>query len=200
MELQGYNDMSRKRKHELSSERKKQKSVEKELDNEVKILNTANNRQTTTNKNKKDETEEITKKIRDGEKQILELQQEESQWIKKIKFLSSCRERMARNASQAMSEARARKQELKVKELLILDLAKKLQETEFKLKSYVALYEEVKNARNKYVASIQNSSQNLAEMKERIKIVQNEVEILRNESVEKDKALTESRHGVQVEI
>lgn len=99
-----------------------------------------------------------------------------------------------------MSEARARKQELKVKELLILDLAKKLQETEFKLKSYVALQEEVKNQRNKYVASIQNSSQNLAEMKERIKIVQNEVEILRNESVEKDKALTESRHGVQVEI
>jgi len=54
--------MSKKRKNELLSERTKQKSVEKELDNEVKILNAANTRQATTNKNKKDETEEITKK------------------------------------------------------------------------------------------------------------------------------------------
>jgi len=45
------------------------------------------------------------------------------------------------------------KEELKVKELLILDLTKKQQETEFRLNSFIALYEEVKNARNKYVSS-----------------------------------------------
>lgn len=89
------------------------------------------------------------------------------------------------------------KEELKVKELLILDLTKKAQETDFKLKSYIALYEEVKNARNKYVSQIQNSSQDLAEMKERIKILMNEVDILRIESAEKDRALIEVRHNVQ---
>lgn len=104
---------------------------------------------------------------------------------------------MARTASQASAQARMTKEELKVKELLILDLTKKAQETDFKLKSYIALYEEVKNARNKYVSQIQNSSQDLAEMKERIKILQNEVEILRNESAEKDRALVEVKHQVQ---
>lgn len=34
-------------------------------------------------------------------------------------------------------------------------------------------------------------------MKERIKILQNEVEILRNESAEKDRALIEVKHNVQ---
>lgn len=62
------------------------------------------------------------------------------------------------------------------------------------------MYEEVKNARNKYVSQIQNSSQDLAEMKERIKILQNEVEILRNESAEKDRALVDIKHLVQKEI
>ena len=107
---------------------------------------------------------------------------------------------MARTASQAMAQARETKEELKVKELLILDLTKKQQETEFRLNSFIALYEEVRNARNKYVSMIQNSSQDLAEMKERIKILQNEVEILRNESSEKDRALVDIKHQVQLEI
>ena len=47
---------------------------------------------------------------------------------------------------------------------------------------------------------IQNSSQDLAEMKERIKILQNEVEILRNESSEKDRALISAKHDVQKQI
>lgn len=58
----------------------------------------------------------------------------------------------------------------------------------------------MRNARNKYVTQIQNSSQDLAEMKERIKILQNEVEILRNESSEKDRALVDIKHLVQKEI
>ena len=107
---------------------------------------------------------------------------------------------MARTASQAMAQQRETREELKVKELLILDLTKKQQETDFRLNSFVALYEEVKNARNKYVSQIQNSSQDLAEMKERIKILQNEVEILRNESSEKDRVLSEHKKQVQSEI
>ncbi len=128
------------------------------------------------------------------EKQVQAFQEEENKWVEEIKFLSTIREKMARTASQAMAQARETKEELKVKELLILDLTKKQQETEFRLNSFIALYEEVKNARNKYVSQIQNSSQDLAEMKERIKILQNEVEILRNESSEKDRALVDIKH------
>lgn len=87
-----------------------------------------------------------------------------------------------------------------MKELLILDLAKKQQETEFRLNSFMALYDDAKNARNKYVTAIQNCSQDLAEMKERIKILQNEVEILRNESAEKDRLLVRIKHDVAAEV
>ena len=52
----------------------------------------------------------------------------------------------------------------------------------------------MKNARNKYVSQIQASSQDLAEMKERIKILQNEVDILKTESGEKDRALIDIKH------
>lgn len=41
-----------------------------------------------------------------------------------------------------------------MKELLILDLTKKSQEVEFRLNQFIHLYEEVKNARNKYVSQI----------------------------------------------
>lgn len=136
----------------------------------------------------------IRSDILQHEKQVKEFEEEENKWLEEIKFLSTIREKMARTASQAMAQARETKEELKVKELLILDLTKKQQETEFRLNSFIALYEEVKNARNKYVSQIQNSSQDLAEMKERIKILQNEVEILRNESSEKDRALVDIRH------
>ena len=47
---------------------------------------------------------------------------------------------------------------------------------------------------------IQNSSQDLAELKERIKIMQNELEILKNESQERDKTLLDYKHIIQLEI
>ena len=62
------------------------------------------------------------------------------------------------------------------------------------------LYDEAKNSRNQFVTRIQNCSQDLAEMKERIKILQNEVEILRNESAEKDRLLLRVRHDVATEV
>lgn len=133
------------------------------------------------------------------ESQVQSYNLAESKFTEEIKFLSTIREKMARTASQASAQARETKEELKVKELLILDLTKKQQEVEFRFNQFVALYEDVKNARNKYVSQIQNSSQDLAEMKERIKILQNEVEILRNESAEKDRALVDIKHLVQVQ-
>ena len=74
-----------------------------------------------------------------------------------------------------------------------MDLSKKFSETNSRLKEFSALYDVVKNERNKYVNLIQASSQALAEMKEKIKILQNEVEILRNESLAKDRALQRER-------
>lgn len=129
--------------------------------------------------------------------QVAQLEEQESKLKIEIVFLGTIREKMARTASQAMAQAKETIEELKVKELLILDLLKKQQETEFRLNTFQALYEDVKNMRNKYVAQIASSSQDLAEMKERIKILQNEVEILRNESADKDIILEKYNKRVQ---
>ena len=61
---------------------------------------------------------------------------------------------MARKASSAMKEVRETREEMKIKELLILDLTKKCQLTEQELNSCKVRYEEVKSARNKYVNMI----------------------------------------------
>lgn len=71
---------------------------------------------------------------------------------------------------------------VKTKELVILDLTKRCNEICNRLKEFSALYEVVKNERNKCVNLIQSSTQGLSEMREKIRILSNEVEILGNES------------------
>lgn len=133
---------------------------------------------------------EQTAAIRAAERQLSLWAEEEHKQHKQAALLSAQREIRAREASKAHSQHKSALQDLRIKELTILDLTKKLTETNSKLREFSALYDCVKNERNKYVNLIQASSQALAEMKEKIKILENEVEILRNESISKDKALT----------
>jgi hypothetical protein len=49
------------------------------------------------------------------------------------------------------------------------------------------MYDVIKNERNKCVNKIQISTQRGAEMKEKIKILENEIEILRTSSAQKEK-------------
>jgi len=75
----------------------------------------------------------------------------------------------------------------------MIDLSKRQQEMLNRLKEFTNMYEVVKNERNKYVNLIQASQQAAAEMKEKIGILQNEIDILHSESVSKDKALSKER-------
>ena len=67
----------------------------------------------------------LQQEIMASEQTISKFQHEVSMWNEELKFLSTIREKMARTASQASAQARMTKEELKVKELLILDLTKK---------------------------------------------------------------------------
>lgn len=139
----------------------------------------------------------LKKKITEYEAKLSDLQKTEAEAIKTVKDLTTIRETMARKASAALTEVRETREELKIKELLILDLTKKQQEIEFKLNDYKTRYEGVKGDRNKYVNLIQNASQFLAELKEKIKISQNELEILKNESSEKERTLDKLSQTIQ---
>merc|ERR1719401_3328381 len=77
------------------------------------------------------------------------------------------------------------------------DKTKRLQETSQKQREYGQLYEVVKTERNKLTTQIQKASQHLSELKEKLKILQNEVEILKMESAFKDKQLSRTRQDEQ---
>merc|ERR1711937_928253 len=154
-------------------------------------------KQETLEKEKKEEHESIVQSMEEMQKDLRNLKQQEQQWSNYFKFLSSQREKIARDSSTAHRLCRETWDEVQMKELEEFDLKKKLQEISQRQKEFCTMYEVVKNERNKYVAMIQSSSQNLSEMKEKLKILQNEVEILRMESAGKDKALQKTRTEAQ---
>ena len=103
--------------------------------------------------------------------------------------LSGKRDAKAREYAKAVANRRDAEEEMKVKDIMILDLSKRSHNLASQLKECTKLYELVKNERNKAVNMIQTSQQAAAEMKEKIGILQNEIEILQNETNAKEKAL-----------
>jgi len=131
-----------------------------------------------------------TEAVKDCEVKIGLWVEETHKQAKQMSMLGAQREIKAREATSSLASHKNAVEKLRIKELTIIDLSKGMAETNNKLREFSALYDVVKNERNKYVNLIQASSQALAEMKEKIKILQNEVEILRNESASKDKSFT----------
>mmetsp|Transcript_7128 Transcript_7128/g.25489 ORF Transcript_7128/g.25489 Transcript_7128/m.25489 type:complete len:571 (+) Transcript_7128:597-2309(+) len=152
-------------------------------------------RQEGVEKSKRQALEALLTDVGSMEDAIAEWTAEERRQNKLLSVLAAQREMKAREAARADTAEKETQEEVKVKELILLDLSKKSNEVSNRLKEFSALYDVVKNERNKYVNFIQASSQALAEMKEKIKILMNEVEILRNESLAKDKAL--AKEGAQ---
>ena len=56
-----------------------------------------------------------------------------------------------------------------------------------RIREHAKMYDVIKNERNKCVNKIQICTQRAAEMREKIKILQNEIEILRTSSSQKEK-------------
>jgi len=130
--------------------------------------------------------------VADLEQEVIALKKEEHARERTISELASQRERMSRQAALKVHKWKEQGEHVRVKELIIVDLKKKRKETLHRLRDFQQLYDLVKNQRNKFVNLIQASSQSIAEMKEKLKILANEVEILRSESNNKDKLLTKA--------
>ena len=174
----------------LREEKKKQLLAVEELKREVDIFINSFLKQESVEKEKQEWLRQLFEDIKTLEEELVEAYKEEQAQRKTVSKLTGEREANAREAAKQVNLAKETHEELKVKELVIIDLTKKHAETGARLREFSKLYDVVKADRNKYVNQIQASAQALAEMKEKIKILQNEVEILRNESVAKDKALS----------
>lgn len=168
-------------------ERGRQVKLLDEVQMEVDLFIGAYLKQENLEKDKKEEYDRLTNQL-EGTREALEnLRQEEQSRIQHLKFLSGEREKIARDVSNAWKKSREAWDEVQMKELEEFDLKKKHQEIAQRQKEFCTAYEVVKNERNKYVNQIQTCSQNLSEMKEKLKILQNEVEILRMDAASKDK-------------
>lgn len=131
------------------------------------------------------------------ESDVVHLMAECKRQAKLLTVLSTQRDIIGRDSARVEEKEKEARQHVKMKELVILDLTKRCNEITNRLKEFSALYEVIKNERNKYVNLIQSSTQALAEMREKIRILNNEVEILGNESVAKDMALSNERTAHQ---
>ncbi|KAL1524346.1 hypothetical protein AB1Y20_019244 [Prymnesium parvum] len=177
----------------LKDEKRRQLAAVEDLKREVDIFINSFLKQESHEKEKQEWLRQLFDDIKALEEELVEAYQEEQANRKTVSKLTAEREAIAREAAKQVTAARDTHEELKVRELVIIDLTKKHAETGTRLREFSKLYDVVKADRNKYVNQIQASAQALAEMKEKIKILQNEVEILRNESVAKDKKLSKER-------
>lgn len=175
----------------------RQKKLLEEIQGEVDLFIGAYLKQESLEKEKKEQYEAIVQRMEDMQRRLRTLQAQEQQWTSHFKTLSSQREKLARDASQAHRQCKEADDEARMKQLEEDDLKKKHAEVSQKQKEYCAAYEEVKNKRNKHKTAIQKSSQQFSEMKERLKILENEVDILRMESACKDEQLRKTKQDAQ---
>ena len=110
-----------------------------------------------------------------AESETIGLMAEQKRQTKLLSVLSAQRDIKARDSARVEQKEREARQYVRMKELMILDLTKRCNEISNRLKEFSALYEVVKNERNKYVNLIQSSTQALAEIREKIRILSNEV-------------------------
>ena len=146
---------------------------------------------------KRKELELTSGDVDELEAQVVTLLAEGKRQGKLLSVLSAQRDIKGRESARIEAKEKDAKQQVRIKELLILDLTKRCNEIANRLKEFSALYEVVKNERNKYVNLIQSSSQALAEMREKIRILLNEVDILNNERTAKDLALAKEKNAHQ---
>lgn len=142
---------------------------------------------------KKTELEALIDEVDALEADVVHGLTEEKRLGKLLHTLTSQRDLKFRENTRLESKERQAHYQVKMRQLVIMDLTKRCAELSNRLREFSALYEVVKNERNKYVNLIQKNTQALAEMKEKIRILQNEIEILGQEFATKDKALSKER-------
>merc|ERR1719198_941628 len=88
-----------------------------------------------------------------------------------------------------MSKYMQAQEEVKLREISVLQLQKRIAEGEAKLKQQQNLYEAVRSDRNLYSKNLIESQEEIAEMKRKFKIMTRQIEQLKEEIQAKDQAL-----------
>lgn len=115
--------------------------------------------------------------------------QEAAKQRKLIYQLEKDREKLGSDAAEADNRYRRVLEDVKLKEMQITEMGKKVTESEQKLKQQQQLYEAVRSDRNLYSKNLIESQDEIAEMKRKFKIMSHQIEQLKEEITAKDHAL-----------
>lgn len=119
--------------------------------------------------------------------------QESTKHRKILYQLEKEREKFGSEASSANAKFAAALEEVKLREMTILDLQKKIAESDSRLKQQQHLYEAVRSDRNQYSKNLIESQDEIAEMKRKFKIMNHQIEQLKEEIQAKDQAYVKER-------
>lgn len=126
---------------------------------------------------------------RNLEQEIQGYKMESQRQTKQVYQLEKEREKYAIEASEATATYLQALEEVKLREMAIIDLQKRISEGENKLKQQQNLYEAVRADRNLYSKNLIEAQDEIQEMKRKFKIMQHQIEQLKEEIQAKDLAL-----------
>ena len=122
---------------------------------------------------------------------------EVSRLRKAVSALDADRERLGAEVTEHRAAYQKSEEELKLREVQIGDLVKRVQEWEVKLKQQQQLYENVRGERNHYSKALVESEDEVAELRKKFKIMGHQIDQLKEEIVSKDQSLVKEHFEMQ---
>jgi chromosome segregation ATPase len=116
---------------------------------------------------------------------------------KAIFSLEKDRERLGNEVSEQRNSYVRTQEDLKLKDIQIADLKKRVTEWEGKLKQQQQLYEAVRADRNHYSKGLLESQDEIAELRKKFKILGHQIEQLKEEIASKDQAIVKEHFEYQ---
>eukprot|EP00201_Polytomella_parva_P001317 CAMPEP_0175082736 /NCGR_PEP_ID=MMETSP0052_2-20121109/26931_1 /TAXON_ID=51329 ORGANISM="Polytomella parva, Strain SAG 63-3" /NCGR_SAMPLE_ID=MMETSP0052_2 /ASSEMBLY_ACC=CAM_ASM_000194 /LENGTH=874 /DNA_ID=CAMNT_0016353985 /DNA_START=29 /DNA_END=2653 /DNA_ORIENTATION=- len=127
------------------------------------------------------------------EQELVALRKEEADRKFLIRDLGHARDRASMGTAAKISKVKEAKMATRVKDIELEELKKSWKDVNRRIRDFEKLYDLIKNQRNKFVNLIQAAQQNTTEMRDKLKILNNELDILHAEVHSKDKLLSQSR-------
>ena len=179
-------------RHELQLQKVTEK-VEREKDVQMKEKQKAEQRT-------KEQTDLYLEQERIGDllsTEVLDLKSETQRLRKVIFQLEKDRERLGNEVGDQRANYQSAQEELKVREVQMSELKKRIVEVETKLRQQQQLYESVRADRNHFSKSLIESQDEVAELKKKFKIMGHQIEQLKEEITAKDQALVKEHFDFQ---
>ena len=135
-------------------------------------------------------TETVAKELQDAKVEVSKLKNA-------VYSIEKDRERLSGEVTDQRNLYLNSQDELKLREVQIGDLVKKVQEWEQKLKQQQTLYESVRADRNHYSKALVDKEDEIAELKKKFKILGHQIEQLKEEITGKDQVLVKEHFELQ---